>query len=51
MRPHKAGIHAFDQSIEGKRKQKLANKHDVAINYEVENFSQATKKINLMPLL
>jgi hypothetical protein len=24
-------VHAFDQSIQGKRKQTLANKHDVAI--------------------
>jgi hypothetical protein len=32
-------VNAFDQSIEGESA-KLANKHDVAINYEVENFSQ-----------
>ena len=32
-------VHAFDQSMEGKKKaQKLANKHDVAINYEVGEF-------------
>jgi ubiquinone/menaquinone biosynthesis C-methylase UbiE len=30
-------VNAFDQSIEGKRR-KLANKHDVAINYEVGEF-------------
>jgi 2-polyprenyl-3-methyl-5-hydroxy-6-metoxy-1,4-benzoquinol methylase len=30
-------VNAFDQSIEGKA-QKLANKHDVAINYEVGEF-------------
>jgi hypothetical protein len=37
MRPH-WNVNAFDQSIEGKRKRKLANKHDVAINYEVGEF-------------
>jgi hypothetical protein len=36
MRPHRLECYAFDQSIGVKAK--LANKHDVAINYEVGEF-------------
>jgi hypothetical protein len=38
MRPQGWNVHAFDQSIQGKKTQTLANKHDVAINYEVGEF-------------
>jgi hypothetical protein len=38
MRPTRLECYAFDQSIRVKESAKLANKHDVAINYEVGEF-------------